>query len=66
MCVFSTCLILYFDLFFFPNTNQTDLDIDWNGSPINYTCYHRIPYGIDTGIDSIVECEKLSSDYMVN
>ncbi|KAH9493344.1 hypothetical protein DERF_014096 [Dermatophagoides farinae] len=43
---------------------KTDLDIDWNGSPINYTCYHRIPYGIDTGIDSIVECEKLSSDYM--
>ena len=44
---------------------QSNLDIDWNGSPINHTCYHRQPFPIDLNIKSIVECEKLSSNYMV-
>ncbi|XP_027201272.2 uncharacterized protein LOC113795277 isoform X1 [Dermatophagoides pteronyssinus] len=43
---------------------KSNLDIDWNGSPINHTCYHRQPFPIDLNIKSIVECEKLSSNYM--
>ncbi|OTF71625.1 hypothetical protein BLA29_014328, partial [Euroglyphus maynei] len=43
---------------------KNNLEIDWNGSPINHTCYHRKPFDIDLDIDSIVHCENIRSDYM--
>lgn len=43
-----------------------DLDIDWNGSPLNYTCYHpNVPFSIRNDVDTVVQCYNVSTDYYV-
>lgn len=43
---------------------ETALDIDWNGSPVNYTCYHpTTPLMSNSGLEPVLECEDLPKDY---
>lgn len=44
---------------------ESNLDIDWNGDPRNFTCYHpdtRIM--ADRGKPSLLQCENLPKDYL--
>jgi hypothetical protein len=42
------------------------LDIDWNESPLNYTCYHpKNPLPIMTEVKSIEECDNIPDGYYV-
>jgi len=44
---------------------RNDLDIDWNESPLNYTCYHpKNPLPIMTEVDSIEECDDIPDGYI--
>lgn len=46
---------------------KTDLALDWDGSPLNYTCYHQNrPYPIQEDLKPITECEQVPEDYMVS
>lgn len=45
---------------------QTDLHLDWDGSPLNYTCYHeKEPFPIVDDLEAIVECDNIPENYMV-
>ncbi|XP_074598593.1 uncharacterized protein LOC141853222 [Brevipalpus obovatus] len=44
---------------------KTNLEIDWNESPIDYTCFHpKNPLPIQDEIQSKEHCEQLPSAYM--
>lgn len=46
---------------------KTDLHLDWDGSPLNYTCYHQNrPYPILEDLEPITECEHVPEGYMVS
>ncbi|XP_023327604.1 uncharacterized protein LOC111700795 isoform X2 [Eurytemora carolleeae] len=38
-------------------------DIDWDGNPRNYTCYHPDTLLLGSSTRSVVECKDLPSDY---
>ncbi|RWS24547.1 DUF3105 domain containing protein-like protein [Leptotrombidium deliense] len=45
---------------------ETDLEIDWDASPVSYTCYHpKFPYPINNKIKSEESCIELPSNYYV-
>ena len=39
-------------------------DVDWDGHPMNYTCYHPTSPLLPTLLPSTLECENLPKDYM--
>ncbi|XP_067136893.1 uncharacterized protein [Centruroides vittatus] len=42
-----------------------NLHMDWDGSPVNYTCYNpKNPIPILQGIESIEECEDIPDNYI--
>lgn len=44
---------------------KKNLEIDWNGSPIDYTCYNpKYPLPVLQGIRLIEECEDIPADYV--
>lgn len=43
---------------------QTGLEVDWDGHPMNYTCYSPTsPILANTGIEPLMECEDIPSSY---
>lgn len=44
---------------------QFGLEMDWDGSPSNYTCYSpKLPFAVNTSIADIRECQLLDKDYV--
>jgi len=43
---------------------ETELQVDWDGSPVNYTCYSPTnPILPNQGLEHLTTCEELPSDY---
>lgn len=42
---------------------ETNIDIDWSGHPMNYTCYHPTTPILSNNLPPVLECEDLAPDY---
>lgn len=43
---------------------QTNLDVDWDGSPVNYTCYNpQDPISSNPEVQSKASCDQVDNDY---
>ncbi|KPM06401.1 DUF3105 domain containing protein [Sarcoptes scabiei] len=42
---------------------KTNLELDYNDSPVNYSCYQKYSLPIDEKIESIYRCHNLTKDY---
>ena len=42
------------------------LDVDWDGSPVNHTCYTpKDPLPVSEDVEALITCDSFPSDYMV-
>ncbi|XP_054155006.1 uncharacterized protein LOC128953543 [Oppia nitens] len=40
-----------------------NLSVDWDGSPVNYTCFSGHPLPVDPSIKSVEHCDNIAANY---